>query len=481
MVLGGNISTQPLLGSEERPRLSILQIMALTISFLGVQFGWAIQAAFTTPIFLELGLSSFYVSFVWLAGPISGLLVQPIVGVISDRSTSKWGRRRPFIFFGTVFIVVGMLFISNASDVGKKLGDTPNHNPIAITIAIIGFWILDLANNTVQGPCRALLVDVAPADQQTMGGSFFSGMLGLGNLAGYLTGSQDLISVFPFFKTNVRALFSIGMITLLICITITLIFTNEKPLKKEDIEMQEHRNPFVEIFWGIINMPKGMRRICLVQFFTWLAWFTYLLYMTSWVGISIFGGNPNSQDSNLVNLFDEGVRKASLGLAANAVITVIASLILPNLAKILGIKPLYFVGQLILAFCLLLTLWVKSQEGALILIAACGIPWAVVMIFPFTIVSLSVDERDAGKYMGVLNIFVVLPQICISIGIGWVIILFKGNLASALSFGGICSIFAAAFVWTLIIKKQESPYKRLSVSEDDNSTVSFEKSLLINQ
>jgi solute carrier family 45 protein 1/2/4 len=148
-------------------------------------------------------------------------------------------------------------------------------------VQIVGFWILDLANNTVQGPCRALLVDVAHSDQQNLGGSFFSFMLGrhslinsyykgLGNLAGYLTGSQNLISVFPFFGTNVRALFTIGMCTLFICISITLLTVKETPVTKEEVEAAgKVENPFVEIFKGVVYMPTAMRRVCLVQFFTW--------------------------------------------------------------------------------------------------------------------------------------------------------------------------------------------------------------------
>jgi hypothetical protein len=196
-------------GAEPATKLSYLKLACLTIGFLGVQFGWAIQIAFTTPIFLELGVPHIWVSFIWLAGPISGLIVQPVVGAVSDGLRSPFGRRRPFIFVGAIFIIVGLVLISNARTVGGWLGDIGNDHARAIVIAIVGFWILDLSNNTVQGPCRALLVDVAPADQQAIGGSFFSFMLGTGSLVGYFTGHLSLIKYFPFMVTDVRALFSI--------------------------------------------------------------------------------------------------------------------------------------------------------------------------------------------------------------------------------------------------------------------------------
>ncbi|EFA84745.1 Suc1-sucrose proton symporter [Heterostelium album PN500] len=202
------LTTQNIIPQEDTPSdIPLYKLIALTLSFLGVQFGWALQIAFSTPLFLELGVPSFAVSFIWMAGPISGLLVQPIVGVISDRLECRYGRRRPFILFGTFFIVVGLMLISNATSIGELFGDSEASKKMAIIIAIIGFWVLDLSNNTVQSPCRALLVDVASPAQQGLGSSLFSLMLGLGNLIGYFMGSVHLIGVFPFMKTDLRALF----------------------------------------------------------------------------------------------------------------------------------------------------------------------------------------------------------------------------------------------------------------------------------
>jgi solute carrier family 45 protein 1/2/4 len=432
------------------PKLSYFRLFALTICFLGVQFGWAIQIAFASPLFLELGLPKIWVSFVWLAGPISGLLVQPTVGVLSDRNTSRWGRRRPFIFIGGTFIVVAMLLISNASTIGEWLGDVGSHNPRAITLAIIGFWILDLANNTVQGPCRALLVDCAPAGQQQLGGSLFSFMLGFGNLAGYYTGSLPLAHMFPFFGTNLRALFTIAIINLVFCLGITLIFTKEKPLSKDEVQS---KNPVLEILRGIRTMPKPMKRVCAVQFFTWVGWFTYILYVTTWVGENVFHGDPDAPpNSETRHRFEKGVQWASFGLSINAAICSIYSLVLPSLTRLVGTRAIYFSSQLMFSILLVSSIWIKTKIGAVVMIALLGIPWAVVMVIPFTLVALCVDESQSGLYMGVLNIFVVIPQILVSIGIGAILKIFGGNLAAALTTGGISAFISALLVFTLIIK-----------------------------
>jgi len=194
-----------------------------------------------------------------------------------------------------------------------------------------------------------------------------------------------------------------------------------------------------------------MQRICLVQFFTWLAWFNFILYITSWVGENIYGGNPDAADhSSAKELFDEGVRKAALGLSLSAAVAIGTSLALPKLAQWIGIKIVFLVGNLILGVCLIVTLWIKSSVGAIAMIATTGIPWAVVMSLPFTLVALAVEEEETGLFMGVLNIFVVIPQIIVALGVGFLLNQFRGNFVAALAAGGGAAFIAAILCVTLI-------------------------------
>ncbi|KAJ1381683.1 MFS transporter superfamily [Sesbania bispinosa] len=143
-----------------RPRVPLRQLLRVASVASGIQFGWALQLSLLTPYVQQLGIPHQWASIIWLCGPVSGLFVQPLVGHLSDRCTSRFGRRRPFILVGAASIVVAVLIIGYAADIGWLLGDNEAYRPWAITVFVIGFWILDVANNVTQGPCRALLADL---------------------------------------------------------------------------------------------------------------------------------------------------------------------------------------------------------------------------------------------------------------------------------------------------------------------------------
>jgi len=442
--------------AEPARKLSYFKLALITVCFLGVQFGWAIQIAFTSPIFMELGVPQFWLSFIWLAGPISGLLVQPVVGAVSDGLRSPWGRRRPFIFFGAIFIIIGLALISNASDIGVWMGDTGDSHVRGIVMAIIGFWILDLSNNTVQGPCRALLVDVAPPEQQAIGGSFFSFMLGIGSLVGYFTGHLKLTKFLPFMGTDTRALLTIAMIVLAVCICLTVFTTKEPPFMSEG----PMENPFKKIYVGLIKMPSIVFRVCIVQFFVWVGWFTYIVYMSTWVGVEIYKGNATAPVDDPARIaYDDGVRAASLAMMFNAAVTMVFSPLISLLIPRVGIKAVYFVGNIMLGLLLISTIFINNMTGAYVVIALCGVPWSITMVLPFTIIGQGVDAADSGLYMGALNIFVVLPQLIIAVTGGFLVELFNNNVASAMVAGGIASIIGAFFVFRLIVASPATDVK----------------------
>ncbi|XP_057815410.2 sucrose transport protein SUT4 isoform X2 [Cryptomeria japonica] len=232
--------------SNAKNVFSLRVLILATMIGAGVQFGWALQGALLTPYIQTLGIGHQFSSFIWLCGPITGLVVQPIVGVWSDKCQSIYGRRRPFIFSGALMICFAVTLIGFSADIGYLLGDTHEScntykgtRPRAAVVFVIGFWMLDLANNTVGGPARALLADLSGSEQRNFSNAIYTSWLAFGNILGFSAGaSGQWHRWFPFLTTkacceacgNLKAAFMVAVVFLLICTAITLCFAQEIPL-----------------------------------------------------------------------------------------------------------------------------------------------------------------------------------------------------------------------------------------------------------
>ncbi|EXB63850.1 Sucrose transport protein SUC3 [Morus notabilis] len=230
------------------PRSKHSSLVTLVLSCTvaaGVQFGWALQLSLLTPYVQTLGIGHAFSSFIWLCGPITGLVVQPCVGIWSDKCLSKYGRRRPFILAGSLLISVSVILIGFSADIGSLLGDTKEHcrtfkgtRTMAALVFIIGFWLLDLANNTVQGPARALLADLAGPDQRNTANAVFCLWMAVGNILGFSAGaSGKWHKWFPFLLSsacceacgNLKAAFLVAVVFLTFSTLVTLYFAEEVP------------------------------------------------------------------------------------------------------------------------------------------------------------------------------------------------------------------------------------------------------------
>ncbi|KAJ6793067.1 sucrose transport protein SUT4-like isoform X2 [Iris pallida] len=228
----------------------------------GVQFGWALQLSLLTPYIQTLGIEHAFSSFIWLCGPITGLIVQPCVGIWSDKCHLKLGRRRPFILAGCIMISLAVTLIGFAADVGYALGDTKEDcltykGPRwrAAAVFILGFWMLDLANNTVQGPARALLADLSGPDQCNNANAIFCSWMALGNILGFSSGaSGQWQRWFPFLKTkaccgacaNLKAAFLVAVVFLMFCLLVTLYYAKEVPLESKPAQQSSDSSPLLK-------------------------------------------------------------------------------------------------------------------------------------------------------------------------------------------------------------------------------------------
>ncbi|KNA14685.1 hypothetical protein SOVF_104390 [Spinacia oleracea] len=463
----------------------------------GVQFGWALQLSLLTPYVQLLGIPHTWAAYIWLCGPISGMIVQPLVGDYSDRCTSRFGRRRPFIAAGAALVAVAVGLIGFAADIGAASGDPTGNvaKPRAIAVFVVGFWILDVANNTLQGPCRALLADMAAGSQTKTryANAFFSFFMALGNIGGYAAGSYSrLYTVFPFTKTaacdvycaNLKSCFFIS-ITLLIVLTIlALSVVKERQITIDEIQEEEdlkNRNnssgcarlPFFgQLIGALKDLPKPMLILLLVTALNWIAWFPFLLFDTDWMGKEVYGGTVGEG-----KLYDQGVHAGALGLMINSVVLGVMSLSIEGLARMVGgAKRLWGIVNIILAVCLAMTVLVtKSAEhfrdshhimgsavpppppagvkgGALAIFAVLGIPLAITFSIPFALASIFSASSGSGQglSLGVLNLAIVVPQMFVSVTSGPWDAMFGGGNLPAFVVGAVAATASAVLSFTLL-------------------------------
>ncbi|KAG2384538.1 Sucrose transport protein [Vigna angularis] len=426
-------------------------MVAVSSIAAGIQFGWALQLSLLTPYVQTLGVPHAWASFIWLCGPISGLVVQPIVGYCSDHCKSPFGRRRPFILAGALFVAIAIILIGFAADIGHLAGDdiTKKTRPRAVAIFVIGFWILDVANNMLQGPCRAFLGDLAAGDQKKTrtANSFYSFFMAVGNVLGYAAGSYDgLHKIFPFTETeacnvfcaNLKSCFFFSIVLLLVLCIIVLSCVNDPQFipASEKMKVEEAENTHVSCFCGELcvafkGLKKPMWMLMLVTAITWIAWFPYVLFDTDWMGREVYGGDVGQK------AYDDGVHAGSLGLMLNSVVLAVASLGVEPLGRLVGgVKWLWAIVNVILAVCMAMTVPIAKiaehqralnpalignpsmnvKAGSLAFFCVLGIPLAVTYSVPFALASIYSSNSGAGQglSLGLLNVAIVIPQMIVS-------------------------------------------------------------------
>ncbi|KAH7656308.1 Sucrose/H+ symporter plant protein, partial [Dioscorea alata] len=455
----------------------------------GVQYGWALQFALLTSYVQTLGLPHSLSSIMWLCGPVAGFLVQPSVGVWSDKCHSEFGRRRPFILTGCLFICASVLVIGFSSDIGYALGDTKEHCSVytgkrwkATIVYVVGFWMLDFSNNTVQGPSRALMADLAVGPGRfTAANAIMCSWLALGNILGYASGANgSWHRWFPFLNTracceacaNLKGAFLIAVVLLLFCLSVSLFFAKEIPLegKTRMATANEQKSGVIELVRSFRHLPPGMPPVLIVTFLTWLSWFPFFLYNNDWMSREIHHGDPEGTKAQR-NAYENGIRDGSFGLLLNSIVLGISSFLLEPMCRKLTTRVVWAISNFILflafASMSIVSIWSTNDYSygvkevgqvngrvravALLIFALLGFPLSVLFSVPAAVAAQLADigGNGQGLSIGILNISVVIPQVIISLSAGpWDALFDKGNLPAfaMASFFAFISTFVAFFV-----------------------------------
>jgi maltose/moltooligosaccharide transporter len=416
-----------------KPRLSFWQIWNMSFGFLGIQFGWTLQMNNMSAIYEYLGAQPSQLPILWLAAPLTGLLVQPIIGHWSDNTWGPLGRRRPFFLAGAVLASCALLLMPLSAVLWMAAGL---------------LWILDASINISMEPFRAFVADMLPDEQRARGFAMQSFFIGLGSVAAsYLPLLlKNFISPTGAAQTHripeiVRVAFWIGAVAFITAVLFTVFTTREYPPSAQELARLQHakRFDFAEILRSIRGMPQTMRQLALVQFLTWLGLFCMFLYFAVAVAHNVFGARSTTEAA-----YTDGVIWAGYCSGVYNAVCFLVAPFLPRLVHSFGKRGTHSLCLALGGIGLLSVTLIHDKWLLFLPMVGVGIAWASILSMPYSILAAALPSNKMGIYMGIFNFFIVIPEILSSLVFGWIMANLLGNdRMKALIVGGICFLLAA--------------------------------------
>ena len=460
MATAAGISSS-LKGLVPKPRLSIAQIFTMSVGFMGIQFGFALQNGNTSRILRSFGADVDQLSLFWIVAPLAGMIVQPLIGHYSDRTWNRVGRRKPYFLTGAILASLALLFLPNS---GNLAGIIP-----ALWVGAGMVMIMDASFNIAMEPFRALVADNLPEAQRTTGFSIQTFLIGLGAVGGSALPellAKSGVSMVPGkdgIANNIKYAFYIGAAVFIIAILVTVIFSREYPpheYEKYHGTPEKHSAGISEIFRDFGRMPKTMRQLGLVQFFSWFALFSMWVFTTDAVATHIYG---LSGDYTKSVAYNEAGNKVSTAFGVYNFVAMIFALFLPYIAKLVGRKLTHALSLTAGGLGLISIYFIRDAASLNFSMVGVGLAWASILAMPYVILAGSIPPGKLGIYMGIFNFFITLPQIINGFFGGWIVKhIYNGQPIYSIMLAGIfmlCAAISVIFVFdpgALNIKEERS-------------------------
>ena len=424
-----------------KPKLTFAQIINMNVGFFGIQYSFGLQQSAVNPIYDFLGATPDQLPILNLAGPVTGLLIQPLIGTLSDKTWHpRFGRRKPYFFIGALFCSICLFLYPFSSTLWMAAGL---------------LWVLDAANNTAMEPYRALIADKLPPSQHATGfltQSFFTGLgITLANISlfvfqKYITGVHGSIPYWVF------ASFFLGSICSITSVGWSIYKTPEIPPTDEELANLRAQKggfigPFKEIFHSIKHMPLVMWQLGLVYLFQWYALFCYWQNASKSIALSVWKTSPTENKA----LYEEAVGWTGLVNGWYNIVTFLSAFALVGLARKYSPKKVHFICLLMAGVGLVIFPHIQNKYLLFAPMTGFGIAWASMMGVPYLMVVGDIPKEKYGVYMGIINMMIVIPMILQNLTFGFVLKHFLNNdPGKAISFAGVFLLLAAAA--TLLIK-----------------------------
>jgi maltose/moltooligosaccharide transporter len=428
--------------TSSRPRLGFRELWNMNFGFMGIQFGWGLQLANMSAVYERLGARPDQVPLLWLAAPMTGLLVQPVIGALSDRTWGRLGRRRPYFLTGAVLASIALFLMPMSS---------------ALWMAATLLWVLDASINISMEPFRAFVADKLHSSQRTAGfvmQSFFIGVgASLANALPYIFSRMGVTGNTPSgIPLSVKYSFMVGAAVFLLAVLWTVVSTSEYP--PEDpaaFERERGRGGWLgpltrEIGESIAQMPRTMRQLAVVQLLTWLGLFCMWLFFVPAVARHVFGATDPSSD-----LYTEGIEWGGFAFAFYSITCFIVALGLLRLAATTSRRATHAISLTCGAIGLLSLYIIHDRHVLLLTMVGVGIAWASILSMPYAILADALPAHRMGVYMGIFNFFIVIPEIFAALVFGPLIrVAFGVDNQNAplymVMIGGCCLLMAAVAI-----------------------------------
>ena len=443
------------------------QLLNFCLGFFGLQFAWQMRIILSGPVTEGLGASPLIFGLIWLAGPFTGMIVQPIIGAMSDNLNTKFGKRRPFLLIGALLASLALWAFPNSANIVNFFGSSLGQNlPVwsALLFAAIAIWIIDGSVNAAQGPYRAMIPDNIPQEQHAIANSFLSFAIGLGSVVA--AGTAPLLKWAFDYQMSISAQFVMASLAFTLATIWTCSTTKElvsKPAQVETKETTENKDNFWNSMVGFFKLSPDVSKICVMQLFTWIGVMSMFIFFTQFAIHNVFAVPDLTNATEIVkksfeNAVNQGTNFASISFAIFNLICFLVSLPIGILSSKLGNKNVHAFSLLTMGLAFLAMTFTTNVKLVAFCMAVAGIGWASILALPFAMVSKYIKKGTEGSVMGIFNIFIAGPQVLVCTLLAWFIsqcpTLTKDNYHWEYAFIiGAVSLFAAA-VFSMMINEK---------------------------
>ncbi|MDD3593747.1 MAG: MFS transporter [Candidatus Gastranaerophilales bacterium] len=410
-------------------RLSTFQLLNFCLGFFGLQFAWQMRIILSGPVTEGFGANPMLFGLIWLAGPFTGMIVQPVIGALSDKTHTKFGRRRPYLLGGAVLAAIALWAFPNSGNIAEFLGGiTGSSLPVwsGLLIAAIMIWVIDACVNVAQGPYRALVPDIVPPEQHSIANSFLSFAIGLGSVVA--AGTAPVLKMIFNYQMSINAQFIMAALAFLLAMLWTCITIQEgqAPAAESAQADEKIKDPgFIENLKGFFQLSPEVAKICIVQFFTWIGIMCMFIFFTQFAVHNVFGVPDVATDGTALASFNsaklDGTNFSSICFAVFNLICFVISIPIGILSTKFGNKLVHAICVTIMALAFLAMAFTVNTNVIMAAMAVAGIGWASVLALPFAMLSEYIKPGMEGSVMGIFNIFIAGPQVLVCTLLAWFI------------------------------------------------------------